>query len=188
MRAFACLTCSSLWPHPPLMLSEGAHFAPDDSRCTGNVESLIPESLMSSDAAAVHRAEGIRDAAIWRAEALADEAQKAIGELYFEQKASGRAAVVAYRNVLRLERVEGIIQTVESAPMSVMRALMGAQSMLRSFEARRPCPVCRGALDHKKRCRLERLCSRILLLTSARLSSQKIRSARARRSSLRRGA
>jgi len=192
MRIYGCRVCGSAWAASPCLEVEGSHypgFAPDSARvCRGTVETFLPESMVGTTAADVLRAEAIAGAAIERCEAVASQAQKAIAELYWEQRAGGRAAVRAYRNVLRLERAEAALKTSESAPMAVMRALLSAEALLMVFGRSRPCPSCLGALDHRPRCRLTRMLDRIMLLRTPRVSAQKIRSARARRSSLRRGA
>ena len=178
MRTFGCLTCGTAWAESPLLEPDGSHFSDAQAPCSGAVVSFLPEAMVGTSAADVLRAEAIRDAAIWRAEAVASQAQRAIADLYWEQKTSGRAAVRAYRNVLRLERLGALLTTSESAPMAILRALLACESLLDSFARRRPCPSCRGGLDHRRLCRLARLMDRIALLTSERKAPQKIRRSR----------
>lgn len=174
MYIFGCVTCASVWSHVPLIVQETAHLAPDDSLCTGTVERFIPESMTTPDAQAVCRAEALKDAAIARCEAVASQAQKAIADLYWERRASGRAVVRAYRQIWRLERIEASLRLAEAAPMSVMRTLLAAERLLIAFSRRRPCPSCRGALDHRPRCRIVALLDRITLLTSKRVPPRRI--------------
>jgi len=187
MRIYGCITCRSAWAASPLLEADGSHFSLfEQEPCKGVVLPFLEERLMMSAARDVHRAEATRDAAIMRAEAVASQAQKAIGELYQEQKVTTRAALRTYRAELRAERAEGILEATTSDPAVVMRTLLSCQQLMRVFADRRPCPSCRGGLDHRLQCRLDRLLSRIALVIEPRHSPHKIH--RAGRRKMKRGA
>jgi len=180
MRIFGCITCGSAWAASPATEPDGSHYSDSQVPCSGTAVPFLPEAMVGANASAVLCAQATRDAAIWRCEAIASQAQRLIWEWFQSDRAAGRAVVRAYRAVLRAEQAEGVLEASRSFPAATMRLLIASERLLRALSHRRPCPSCRGGLDHRPSCRLQRLLDRVWLLTSARHAPHKIRRSRRR--------